>query len=866
MKRFAESPPPAVSLLRGTLAVWLLIPCIIVVFALGLALLASGVNKARDTNEHLASALQRYLDIFISDGHSYLISLARIEGSSEPGQVLAAIRQTQESLTRFQRIVLVDANGIVRFTHPPGFVGVDFPVLFPPASNSTMSRPVYSSETGSLTIFMRAKTASGKMIVGELSLDALLEHLQHFSLGLHGTVVAVTDGFGNLIAHPDMALVRRQANIGDWRIFKEASESGTFSSLSFRDGSLVSDTVAQLPGHQWRVILSTSLWQALSGTFKIVAIIETLLVAYFLILFFSVRRTLNLRIIRPIVEFSKCMTGLAASQQSERPAPPPFLEMGIIEEEFRQAVSMILEGQKQLRTSQAILEQAQSIGHMGSWQLDLIENRLTWSDETYRIFGVAQGEFEPSYELFLTVVHPDDRAAVDQAYSSSIEESRDSYEIEHRIVRRGDGETRFVIERCLHERDASGKLIRSVGMVQDITDYKNAKKALEKAKEAAESASQAKSEFLANMSHEIRTPLNGVMGILQLLETSIEGQEQKQFCALALQSAARLSRLLSDILDLSRVEAGKLHIQSELFGLRETLVQVLDLFVPTSVQSGVELRHHVAPEVPDSIVGDSVRLQQVLGNLIGNAFKFTTSGYVSVEVYPLPEKNPDRLRIYFSVTDTGCGIADKDLENLFTPFTQVSQGFTKSHQGAGLGLSICKQLVALMGGDMAVESEVEVGTTFSFCVTAGKALETVAVTAPAEFRASASIKGRVLLAEDDEVTQFAVRNLLEKAGCTVRVACNGKEAFDLLREEDFDVVFMDIQMPVMDGVEATRLIRTSATPEAKRSIPIVALTAYAMAGDREKFLAAGMNAYLGKPVRLAELQDTLTRWCLRRQR
>jgi PAS domain S-box-containing protein len=719
MKRSAEAPPPAASLLRETLAARLLVPCIIVIFALGLALLMDGVNKARQSNEHLATALNRYLDIFVSDAHSDLASLARLEGRNEPDLFLVAIRQVQESLTRFKRIVLVDVDGIVRFAHPPGFVGVDFPVLFPSESNSTMSRPVYSDDTGSLTILMREKTASGKMIAGELNLDALLEHLQHFSLDLHGTVVAVTDGFGNLIAHPNMALVRQQTNIGDWRIFKEASDIGAVSVQAFRDGSLVSDSVSQLSGHQWRVILSTNLWQALSGTLKIVAVIEFLLVAYFLILFLSVKRSLNLRIIGPIVEFSKSMTDLAASQKSDPPAPTPFQELGLIEREFRQAISVVLESQARLRTSQTILEQAQSIGRMGSWHLDLTQNRLTWSDETYRIFGATQDEFEPSYDLFLDIVHPDDRAAVHHAYASSIEESRESYEIEHRIVRKDDGEIRFVIERCVHERDAAGMVIRSIGMVQDITDRKNAEQALERAKEASESASRAKSEFLANMSHEIRTPLNGIMGMLQLLETTTLDEEQLHFCSLGIQSTNRLTSLLSDILDLSRVEASMMLIRSNLFNLHSALTQAIDLFVPVAVQTCVTLTRHLDPGLPIWVVGDSIRLQQVLTNLIGNSFKFTKSGHVHVEAYALPARSNDTLRVFFTIEDTGCGIAAEELGNLFQPFTQVSQGYTRNHQGAGLGLTISKQLVGLMGGNMTVESEEGIGTTFAFCVTFG---------------------------------------------------------------------------------------------------------------------------------------------------
>ncbi|PKN43062.1 MAG: hypothetical protein CVU60_01505 [Deltaproteobacteria bacterium HGW-Deltaproteobacteria-18] len=832
MKRSADAPLPAISLLRGTLAVKLLVPCIIVVFVLGLALLTEGVKKTRDTDKHMATALCRYLDIFVSDAHSNLASLARLEERSEPAHILAAIRQTQESLTRFQRIVLVDADGIVRFTHPPGFVGVDFPVLFPPELNSTMSRPLYSSDTGSLTILMRAKTASGKMIVGELNLDALLEHLQNFSLDLHGTVVAVTDGFGNLIAHPDMALVRQQTNVGDWRIFKEASETGAFSVLTFRDGSLVSDTVAQLPGHKWKVILSTNIWQAMSDTLKIVATIEVLLVAYFLVLFLSVRRTLNLRIIRPIVDFSKSMTGLATSQQPDPPAPAPFLELGLIELEFRQAISTILESQARLRTSQAILEQAQSIGRMGSWQLDLTNNRLTWSDEVYRIFGATQDEFEPSYELFLTIVHPDDRAAVGHAYASSIEEHKAHYEIEHRIVRRDNGEIRFVIERCIHERDAEGTVIRSVGMIQDITERKREEKELLLAKEQAEAANRAKSEFLANMSHEIRTPLNGILGMLQLLKTSVQDKEELQFCALAIQSTNRLTSLLSDILDLSRVEANMMPIRSERFNLRSVLAQTIDLFAPVAVQTGVTLTRHLDPGLPAWVVGDSIRLQQVLTNLIANSFKFTKSGHVNVEAYALPARSNDTLKVLFSIEDTGCGIADEDLENLFKPFTQVSQGYTRNHQGAGLGLIISKQLVGLMGGNIAVESEEGIGTTVAFCVTFGKQAQLHDDDVTAECRTETQMSRRILLAEDDETTVFSISRLLEKSGHSVTVAH-------------------------MDGIEACQRIRGSGNSR-KRDIPIIAMTAYAMDGDREKFLAAGMSGYVAKPVNMETLMQMMS--------
>jgi PAS domain S-box-containing protein len=388
--------------------------------------------------------------------------------------------------------------------------------------------------------------------------------------------------------------------------------------------------------------------------------------------------------------------------------------------------------------------------------------------------------------------------------------------------------------------------------VRDITERQKAEEAILKAKEAAEAANIAKSEFLANMSHEIRTPLNGIVSMLQLLETSGANAEQREFCALALQSTNRLTRLLSDILDLSRVEAGKMQIRADRFNLPETIRQAVDLFAPIALQTGVELRHHWDPALPTWAVGDPVRLQQILTNLVGNAFKFTRSGHVSVEAYPLPAKAEGQARIFFSVSDSGCGMSDEVIKRLFEPFTQGGQGYTRSHQGAGLGLSICKHLVALMGGSIAVESEVGEGTSFHFCITVGSASEPPAEEAPVHRTAPAVSRGRVLVAEDDEVSLYSTRKLLEKGGYEVAVARNGQEAVELHEREEFDLILMDVQMPVMDGIEATRRIRKSG-PEARRAVPIIALTAYAMVGDRERFLAAGMNGHIAKPVEFETL-------------
>ena len=420
-----------------------------------------------------------------------------------------------------------------------------------------------------------------------------------------------------------------------------------------------------------------------------------------------------------------------------------------------------------------------------------------------------------------------------------------------------DGEIRTFLTKKFPVYDQDQQALTGVATLSsEITDRKAMEIELRKARDAAEAASSAKSEFLANMSHEIRTPLNGILGMLQLLETSAMNEEQCQFCSLAIQSTNRLTRLLSDILDLSRIEAGKMQLNQTPFNLREIVTQVVDLFVPIAVQSNVALQHHLAPSLPEIVIGDAVRLQQILINLIGNAFKFTDQGHVRLEAYPLPRTKNGRLRIFFSVSDTGQGIADEALSTLFAPFTQAAQGYKRNHQGAGLGLSICKQLVTLMDGDMSVESTVGAGSSFHFCITVDNAGDITIQAQPEETAVSTGGNRRILVAEDDEVTLFSICKLLEKTRYRVEVARNGQEALDLHRSQDFDLILMDVQMPLLDGVEATRRIRELESKD-KRDIPIIALTAYAMAGDKERFLAAGMNGYLAKPVGLGDLLKTL---------
>ena len=402
--------------------------------------------------------------------------------------------------------------------------------------------------------------------------------------------------------------------------------------------------------------------------------------------------------------------------------------------------------------------------------------------------------------------------------------------------------------------DELGELSREFNKMSSnlATSYSDLKKARQEAEDACES----KGRFLASMSHEIRTPMNGVLGILSLLEETSLSKQQKHLVNTATESGSFLLSVINDILDFTRMESNILSLKCQPFSVKNCVETVIDSFVPASNSKNLTLQYHIEDSVPTIVQGDINRVRQILHNLIGNAIKFTHNGGITVKVASENTQN-NMTKLTCSVSDTGIGIQDSAIDYLFEEFTMVDQTYSRTQEGSGLGLAICKRLCELMGGSIRVTSQRGVGSVFHFSIHLEVANALADTIEKAHVKPRQSFSGvRVLVAEDNKANQLVIRNMLLNVGIEIDIAANGIEAVQHMNDYQYDIVFMDISMPEMDGMEACRQIRKM-EQNSEDPVPIIALTAHALTGDKEQFLAAGMSDYLSKPVRLAQLVEKI---------
>ena len=399
-------------------------------------------------------------------------------------------------------------------------------------------------------------------------------------------------------------------------------------------------------------------------------------------------------------------------------------------------------------------------------------------------------------------------------------------------------------------------------LADEIEQRKRVEKELKSAKEAAEAASKTKSEFLANMSHEIRTPMNGILGTLQLLQGSELTESQGEYVGIAYSSGEALLSLLNDILDFSKIEAGKLELEYIPFNLVGLVRELTVLLSQRASERKVELLAELDEEIPSVIQGDSVRIRQILSNLLTNAIKFTENGNVTIKASVL-EKTEKLVRLKIEVIDSGIGISEEAQRKLFNSFTQADGSTTRKYGGTGLGLAIVRQLVTLMRGRLGVDSEEGKGACFwieiAFEIPDEKIVPSQVEKQKIEL--ADELEGHVLLVEDNPINQMIAKKMLEKIGLSYELVMNGEEAVARFKQShEFKAVLMDCQMPVMDGYEATHAIREFEEANSLKRMPVIAMTANAMEGDKDKCLQAGMDDYVAKPVKQDALKQVLSDW------
>lgn len=526
--------------------------------------------------------------------------------------------------------------------------------------------------------------------------------------------------------------------------------------------------------------------------------------------------------------------------------------------------------QEQLKESEEQLRFALNGGKFGVWDWNIETNTL---NDSY-LFSVFLGyddndEGEKTIDDFFSKIHPDDISNVKEKLNRHLK--GEEYVVEYRMKCKNNEYKWIRSKGKIHTWSEDGNPLRMIGTNEDITDKKLVElelqekcKQLEKLKEVAEDTNKAKSRFLANMSHEIRTPMNGIYAILQLLQSTDLNNKQMRYVNLISESLNNLNEIIDDILDLAKIESGKITSNEESFDLRKTISSIYNNLLVTGNSKGLEISYYLDPTIDFQIISDELKLKQILNNLISNALKFTSKGYISFRTKVL-SNNSDFVKIEFRIKDTGIGIEDELKNKLFQSFSQGDISTRKKYKGTGLGLTISKQLAELLNGEITYESKFGQGSTFIFTCDFKK--NTTFIDNEREkYLSSNDIveinrqnqEYTILCVEDNIINQEVMGSIISKKGYRYLPAYNGREALNILKEYKVDLILMDIQLPELNGYQITEMIRKEFDNECK--LPIIAITAYAMPGDKDKCIEAGMVDYISKPFNIEELYIVLEKY------
>ncbi len=519
----------------------------------------------------------------------------------------------------------------------------------------------------------------------------------------------------------------------------------------------------------------------------------------------------------------------------------------------------VIERTAEIEATRQRLDLAASAGGIGVWEVNLKDNTVFWDTQMHIIHGTGKMDFDNSFESWRKMLHPEDVARTQKQFENALQ-NNGIFMDEYRILL-PDASMRHIAANAIVLYDAEHNPERVIGVNMDITERKKSEEILYHANMEMERALRTKDEFLATMSHELRTPLNSILGISESLEEQFVGalnEKQLKYTGIIRESGRHLLELINDILDISKIEAGRMELEVQNLSIEKICQSSLRLIRELAQKKNLNVSFEIRGNAK-TLLGDERRLKQSLVNLLGNAVKFTPQGgAIGLEVEGYAARN----EVTFTVWDKGVGIADEDIQHLFKPFVQLDSGLAREYQGTGLGLALVSQMIRLHGGRVHVESILGQGSRFIITMPWMKDQQNTQVAGTGELSARRlrpvmRQSGKILLVEDTNVVVTLMTEYLHFKGYKVLIARNGVEGVQLAKQEHPDLILMDVMMPVMDGLEATRQIRADAS---LRNIPIIALTALAMTGDRERCLVAGMNDYLSKPIKMQELADMIEKY------
>ncbi|MES2544572.1 MAG: CHASE3 domain-containing protein [Bacteroidota bacterium] len=514
--------------------------------------------------------------------------------------------------------------------------------------------------------------------------------------------------------------------------------------------------------------------------------------------------------------------------------------------------------EQNLTNSNKFLDESQRITKTGSWKYNFATGAIIWSKGQYSIYEMEELPTEGILKSFDIKLHPEDRLKLQGFFQNTLQ-TGEGFQYNFTILARDQSvKSLYLIGQAI--KNEKGIVVGVQGTTQDITEQKLTEAELINAKNVAEQSVIIKERFLANMSHEIRTPMNGIIGFAKILEASQLDQKQKQSVETIIKAGKNLMHIINDILDFSKIEADKMTFEAVTFSLSQTVYYIMELFGPRAKEQKVELIYEIDPTITDLLIGDPTKLSQILNNLIGNALKFTSVGYVKLNISLIKTSDTSNT-LQFSVSDTGIGIPSDKLDAIFDSFGQASIETTRKYGGTGLGLTISRKLIELQGGSISVKSEVLKGSEFLFMIKYKKAKkgETVLEDKKTTLLDPAFLKNiKILLVEDNDMNQLLAIRMFELWSKEIDIAENGKIAIEKIKKNKYDVVLMDIRMPEMDGYEATKYIR--ANMGSKSNIPIIALSAHSGVGEENKCIEKGMNDFLSKPFDSQELLGKLYKY------